>query len=81
MHKGHTFTELKPDIFFVKSRYMKPDLYHEHSIENNVDPDQLASEPADQGPHCFQYSMYLHNNQSNHGNGLHENQTAAYLFI
>ena len=32
-------------------------------IENNVDPDQLASEllqkPADLGLHCFQQSIYI----------------------
>ena len=33
---------------------MKPDI---NSIENNVDPDQLAS--ADQDPHCFPITCEL----------------------
>ena len=31
-----------------------------HRVENNVDPDQLASEkPADQDLHCFQNGIYI----------------------
>ena len=36
---------------------MKQDV---NSIENSVDPDQLASKkPADQDPHCFPYNIAL----------------------
>ena len=49
-------------MFELLKNSIKPDI---NTIENSVDPDQLASslkKPADQDPHCFPHNMRVQNN-------------------